>query len=782
MDPNNGASSDATSVTEGLNSAQAEAVTHEAAALLVVAGAGSGKTRVLTRRIAYLIATGRARPHEILAITFTNKAAREMRDRVRSLVGDAAGRMVVSTFHSACVRILRSHHEAAGVPSTFSIYDSADSLNLIKQVMRERDVDPKAHSPKAIAAAISSFKDELVEPEAALAAAEGVPPRSFEAVAASIYAGYQSTLHSSGAVDFDDIIVRTVRMIQGHPDVAQALRERFRHVLVDEYQDTNHAQYVLVRELVGASTPTPGTLTVVGDSDQSIYAFRGASIRNILEFEKDFPGAATVRLEQNYRSTHTILSAANAVIERNPDRVPTRLWTDSGEGSPVVGYVADSEHAEAQFVCDEIRSLVDAGTERRGDIAVMYRTNSLSRVLEERLIRAEIPYVLVGGTRFYERREVKDVLAYLAAIANENDDGALRRIINVPRRGIGDASIQALEAFRRVQEAAGSPCTFGQSLRRLEEISGVSSRGRAALQSFVSLIDELRAEAAGPIASLIEQVTSRTGYLDVLRNSDDPQDATRVDNILELIAVGREFSEENPDGTLADFLEKVALVADADQIPEDSGGTGLVTLMTLHTAKGLEFSTVFLVGLEEGTFPHQRALDDPKELAEERRLAYVGITRARRQLYVSRAAVRSTWGAPVFQAPSRFLDEIPSEVMEWRREESSMGMWHGREGAAGGVSRSWSSAGYGGSSGQEDGHVFGSGRTPSLRQAPPSPPGSTPVGDLGFDIGDRVTHDTYGMGTVVALEGGGRSAVAKVDFGDTGIKRLALRHARLIKL
>jgi DNA helicase-2/ATP-dependent DNA helicase PcrA len=750
---------------EGLNPQQAEAVTHEGPALLIIAGAGSGKTRVLTHRVAHLLASGRARPHEVLAITFTNKAAGEMRGRVEALVGGEARSMWVSTFHAACVRILRREHDAVGLTSTFSIYDTADSVNLMRLVAKDLGLDPKQFSPKALAARIGRFKDELISPEEAVRLTEAASRFTLEHVAGQAYGPYQARLEAANAVDFDDIILKTVRLLKDHPDVAARYRERFRHILVDEYQDTNRAQYVLIRELVGRATASPedqppASLTVVGDADQSIYAFRGASIRNILEFEQDYPDAYVIRLEQNYRSTETILNAANAVIANNIERRPKNLWTEAGAGELIVGYAADTEQDEARFIAEEISRLIREEGKAPSDVAVMYRANAQSRAIEERFIRAEIPYTVVGGTRFYERTEIKDMLAYLAAIANENDDIAVRRIINTPRRGIGDVAVDGIAA---VGKAAG--VSFGAALRRLEGAPNLTARARAAIDAFVALLDDLRSLARdnGP-AAVIDAIADRTGYLATLRASDDPQDASRIENVMELVAVGREFSEENPEGTLPDFLEKVALVADADQVPDADGGGGVVTLMTLHTAKGLEYPVVFLTGLEEGTFPHARSMETPGEMEEERRLAYVGLTRARERLYLSRAEVRSSWGSPQYFPASRFVEEVPSELVDWRRSEGSAEIERARAERLGRRGESWSS-------------VYG-----ADRREPPSPPGATPGPDLGLEVGDRVSHDQYGLGRVVALEGSGRNAVAKVDFGEPGVKRLLLRFAPVIKL
>ena len=778
------ADSTASPLVEGLNPAQAEAVLHEGEALLIFAGAGSGKTRVLTHRIAHLLESGRARPHQILAITFTNKAAGEMRERVQALVGPEARRMWVATFHSACVRILRQDYEAAGLKSTFSIYDSADSVNLMKLVMKELDLDPKKFTAKALLNRIGNFKDELIDPETARAASEMASRFTIEHAAGLAYPEYQRRLEAANAVDFDDIIVKTVHLLQNHPHIAREYRERFRHILVDEYQDTNHAQYVLVRELVGpsddASLP-PAELTVVGDADQSIYAFRGATIRNILEFEKDYPNAHIVRLEQNYRSTQNILSAANAVISNNQGRPPKNLWTATGDGEVIQGFTGDTEQEEAQFIADEIGKLIREHDYAPSDIAVMYRANAQSRAVEERFMRADVPYKVVGGTRFYERKEVKDMLAYLAAVVNEADDIATRRIINTPKRSIGDTSVEAIDRLRRELSTADAPVTFGAALRRADEAS-LQPRAVRAIGSFVSLMDDLRAlaEDNGP-AGVLDAIADRSGMLAAYRASEDPQDSSRIENIMELVSVGREFSEENPDGTLPDFLEKVALVADADQLPDEDGTGGVVTLMTLHTAKGLEFPVVFVTGMEDGTFPHMRSIESglPKDMEEERRLAYVGVTRARERLYLTRAQVRSSWGAPQYFGLSRFAEEIPAELITWTQSEQSMSSLRARTERRG--SSSWSSMDYGGSQDRGDGQVFSRAGAVRTRNVPPSPPGG-PGGDVGFETGERVVSDKFGMGKVVGTEGAGRNAVVKVDFGTDGVKRLVLRFNRLDKL
>ena len=738
-----------TRLVDDLNPAQRAAVEHRGGPLLIVAGAGSGKTRVLTRRIAHLLATGDAQPHEILAITFTNKAAGEMKERVGDLVGPRARSMWVSTFHSACVRILRAEAAYLNMSSSFTIYDSSDSQRLMGMVTRDLDLDPKRYPPRMLLNQVSNLKNELIdEDDFARRAANPM-----EQVLAEVYREYQRRLRRANAFDFDDLISSTVALMQLFPDVAERYRRRFRHILVDEYQDTNHAQYILVRELVGPGTPQvpPAQLCVVGDADQSIYAFRGATIRNIEEFERDYPNATSILLEQNYRSTQTILSAANAVIARNSNRREKRLWTDAGAGASIVAYVGDDEHDEASFLSTEIRQLMDEHGRRPSDVAVFYRTNAQSRSIEEIFIRVGMPYRVVGGTRFYERKEVRDALAYLRSLANPADDVSLRRILNVPKRGIGDRAESVVDAH-----ATRTGQTFYAALRQAADIPGIATRSVSAIDSFTTLMDDLHAvvEGGADPATVLQAVLEQSGYLAELQQSGDPQDESRIENLAELESVAQEYFEANPDGTLGDFLEQVSLVADSDDIPDEEGG--VVTLMTLHTAKGLEFPVVFLTGMEEGVFPHSRSLGDPHELEEERRLAYVGITRAREQLYLTRAVMRSAWGAPAFNAQSRFLDELPPESLDWRREEP--------------VGRSISSGGYGSSP---------STGSAALRLGD-RVVGAGPAIDLA--VGDKVTHQKFGLGTVVETSGSGDKAQATIDFGSAGVKRLLLRYAPVEKL
>jgi len=772
---------------QGLNPQQEEAVKHAGSALLIVAGAGSGKTRVLSHRIAYLIATRRAHHGEILAITFTNKAAAEMRERVEALVGGRAKTMWVSTFHSSCVRILRREAKNVGLNSNFSIYDSADSLRLITLVAKNLDVDPKRFPPKAIQHKISALKNELIDADSYAASANHNEP--FEQAVADVFKGYTQRLRQANAMDFDDLIAETVYMFRAFPALADSYRRRFRHVLVDEYQDTNHAQYALVREIVGEG-PGAAELTVVGDSDQSIYAFRGADIRNIVEFEKDYPDARTIKLEQNYRSTQTILSAANSVISRNPNRPEKRLWTAEGDGEKIVGYVGENEHDEAQFIAKEIDRLQDEGNLRPGDVAIFYRTNAQSRSIEDVLVRVGLPYKVVGGTRFYERKEIKDALAYLRVLVNPDDDVNLRRILNEPKRGIGDRAEGALASL-----AQRDRTSFMAAARRAEEAPGMATRSVNAVLGFVKLLDDLAEVAAGSgAAAALEAVLEQTGYLAVLRSSTDPQDESRVENLAELVAVVREYEQDNPEGSLGAFLEGVSLVADADQIPDAPGGTadelaaavaeakrlGVVTLMTLHTAKGLEFPVVFLTGMEHGLFPHQRSATDPKELAEERRLAYVGLTRARKRLYLTRSEVRSMWGQSQYNPASQFIEEIPADLIEWKREGSvrQASGW-GNSGPIGSSRYSGSFWGAGTSRGA------GTGPSAGFNADVPAAIAKNRVQPqkeiVAVSVGDQVNHTSFGNGTVLAVEGAGDKTVAKVKF-DVGEKRLLLRYAPLTKI
>ena len=771
---NQEANSQIDELLEGLNPPQRQAVLHEGSPLLIVAGAGSGKTAVLTRRIAYLLAARDVGPGQILAITFTNKAAAEMRERVARLIGARTGlSMWVSTFHSMCVRILRNQAALLpGLNSNFSIYDADDSRRLLLMIGKDMGLDTKRYSPRLLANCISNLKNELIDPEQAAAnLAMDSDAGDLNRIVAQAYAEYQRRLRAANALDFDDLIGETVAVLQRFPQIAQYYRRRFRHILVDEYQDTNHAQYVLVRELAGTDSDDevpPAELCVVGDADQSIYAFRGATIRNIEDFERDYPDAKTILLEQNYRSSQNILSAANSVIKYNSGRREKRLWTDAGDGELITGYVADNEHDEARFVASEIDRLADgadgSGDITYNDVAVFYRTNNSSRSLEEVFIRAGIPYKVVGGVRFYERREIRDIVAYLRVLDNPGDAVSMRRILNTPRRGIGDRAEACVAVY-----AENTGASFADALQAAAEgrVPMLNTRSEKAIAAFVDILDDLRSRLDDDLGDLVEAVLNRTGYRAELEASNDPQDLARLDNLNELVSVAHEFSidlanaealqdtadEDVPDtGTLAAFLERVSLVADADEIPEH--GAGVVTLMTLHTAKGLEFPVVFVTGWEDGMFPHMRALGDPTELSEERRLAYVGITRARQRLYVSRAKVRSSWGQPMMNPESRFLREIPEHLIDWRRTDTTPA-----PGAP----------------------VSGAGRFGAPRPSPSrGAAGKRPL--VVLEPGDRVTHDKYGLGRVEEVSGVGESAMSLIDFGSAGRVKLMHNHAPVQKL
>ena len=799
-----------------LNPQQRAAVEHSGSPLLIVAGAGSGKTAVLTRRIAYLLRMRGVAPGQILAITFTNKAAAEMRDRVIDLVGPIATRMWVATFHSACVRILREQaHLLPGLNTNFTIYDADDSKRLLGMIAKDLQINAQKFPPRLLAAAISALKTELTDPDAASDEAAATR-NSFDRTIAEVYTEYQRRLRAANALDFDDLIGETVRVFTTHPEIAAYYRKRFRHVLIDEYQDTNHAQYVLISTLVGIGSDA-SELSVVGDSDQSIYAFRGATIRNIEEFERDYPQARTILLEQNYRSTQNILSAANAVISHNHGRREKKLWTDHGAGAKITGYVADNEHDEARFIATEIDALFDTGV-GYGDIAVMYRTNNSSRAIEEVFIRTGIPYKVVGGTRFYERKEIRDLIAYLRVLDNPTDEISLRRIINTPRRGIGDRAIATVNLY-----AENFGMSFADALVDAAhgKVTALGTRAKNAIAAFLELMDGLRADAAEAtnaitglpdIGVVVSRILDATGYKAELEASTDPQDGARLDNLNELVSVAREFSSEAANlmayaamgagvegndpaepmvgepqpGSIHAFLEKVSLVADSDQLPDDS--TNVVTLMTLHTAKGLEFPVVFLIGWEDGQFPHLRALGDPQELAEERRLAYVGITRARETLYLTRAMLRASWGNAVANPASRFLEDIPEKLMYWRREEPGVGGWdddwgasgwssgsfvggyggYGGYGGSGGTGGAGGAGGAGGYSGRESGGSYRKPKTPRSSRS------STPAANLHLEVGDKVNHDKYGLGTVQSVDGSGPHTSVTIDFGSAGTVKLML--------
>ncbi|MGI8710457.1 MAG: DNA helicase PcrA [Acidimicrobiales bacterium] len=750
------------SLLEGLNPVQREAVTHPEGPLLVIAGAGSGKTRVLTSRIAHLIAEG-VSPFEILAITFTNKAAEEMKQRVGALVGPVADKMWVSTFHAACVRILRRDGARLGYPSSFTIYDQADAQRLTGYVVRDLNLDPKRFPPRSVHAVISAAKNDDVGPEHYAAAAQVI----FERKIADVYAEYQSRLRKAGAMDFDDLLRNAVELLRREPEVLEHYRRRFRHILVDEYQDTNKVQNELVLLLAGKHH----NVCIVGDQDQSIYRFRGADIRNILEFEAAFPDATVIVLEQNYRSTQTILDAANSVIANNLSRKPKELWTDEGDGHAIIRYHADDEGDEAQWVAHEIAKLHDSGDHRWGDVAVFYRTNAQSRVVEEHLLRSGIPYKVIGGTRFYDRREVKDALAYLKAVVNPADEVSVKRVLNVPKRGVGDSTVVKLDAW-----AARHGVTFAEALRRSEEAE-VTGRAVKGIAEFLSVLDAAaEATGEGP-ASVLETVLARSGYLDELQAAHSVEAEGRLENLAELVGSAREVT------SVDEFLEQVSLVADVDAL--EASDDSSVVLMTLHSAKGLEFPAVFVVGLEDGIFPHLRSLTEPHELEEERRLAYVGITRARERLYLSHAWSRTIYGATQYNPPSRFLDEIPQrlvQAIEGQRRSSRSGSWSDQVGTTSSVS-SW-----GDRPSRRSGistEARRRNRERMVDQAMAAGQSGTATGDGepagGFRVGDDVLHGKWGEGVVLDLRGSGDKTEITIHFPEVGQKVLLLAWAPLKK-
>ncbi|MDH3398955.1 MAG: DNA helicase PcrA [Acidimicrobiia bacterium] len=721
-------------ILEGLNPPQREAVAATDGPVLVVAGAGSGKTRVLTHRIAHLIDDLGVPPHAILAITFTNKAANEMKERVQSLVGDVVNSMWVSTFHSACARILRREAPRLGYNSSFSIYDAIDSRRLIQFCVRDLDLDPKRFPPRGIAQVISNAKNELIDYESFASTGAG----AYHEKVSEVYRLYQQRLLEASAMDFDDLLMVTVELLTAFPDVLRQYQERFRYIMVDEYQDTNHAQYVLVSKLAAEH----GNLCVVGDSDQSIYAFRGANIRNILEFERDYPDARTITLEQNYRSTEVILEAANSIISNNQGRNPKNLWTDLGRGELVIRYEGQDERDEAAFVVEQAALMNEAGRSL-SDIAVFYRTNAQSRVIEETCVRMGIPYQVIGGPKFYDRREVKDLLGYLRALVNPSDQVAVKRIINVPKRGIGDTTIGHLD---RLADQGG--VTFWETLADAGGHDAISARARKQIASFLELMKFLSDRTEDGVAATMDAVLTETGYLDELKAEGTLEALGRIENIEEIKGVAEQFEEIAPglefDGSQWDelsgreklqaFLESVSLVSDVDSLDADQGA---LTLMTLHNAKGLEFPVVFVTGLEDGVFPHMRSLADVDELQEERRLAYVGITRAQEQLYLTNAWSRNLWGGTNYNSPSRFLKELPEELTTTAERE----------------------------------------RRPELESARPL----QTLDGQALVVGDRVRHSHWGEGTVDEIIGNGQAAEAVVAFESEGSKRLLLAWAPLEK-
>ena len=714
----------------GLNPVQREAVLHTDGPVLIVAGAGSGKTRALTHRIAYLIREKGVSPYAVLAITFTNKASQEMADRVEGLLGARVAKgMWILTFHSACVRLLRREHDHAGLPSSFTIYDDGDTERVIALVEKLMDVDPKRYPARQVAAMIGRAKDHLIGP-AEYANQAG---NFFEETVANVYGEYQRRLRQAGALDFDDIIMETVRLFREHPEVLAHYQERFRYVMIDEYQDTNRAQYHLVNMLAAGHR----NICVVGDADQGVYSWRGATIQNLLDFEHDYPEAAVFVMEQNYRSTAGILEVANALIEHNVQRKPKSLWTDSDRGDLVVRFRADNEHEEAWFVAGEIARLVETEGFRYSDIAIFYRTNAQSRVLEDVFMRAGLSYKIIGGVRFYQRREIKDILAYLRAITNPTDSVSIRRVINTPKRGIGDATVAAIEDFARDEEIS-----FMASARRIDEIAVLGSRAKGAVAGFVGVVDRLAAIAeddAGP-ARMVEAAGDESGYIVELEEERTIEAIGRVENLKELVGVAREFEARNPDGTVTDFLEQVSLVGEQDEYDEEDPG---VTMMTMHNAKGLEFDVVFMAGMEDGVFPHYRSMTDAAELEEERRLAYVGITRARRRLYLTHAWSRSLFGSSNYNPPSRFLGEIPTDLVRLVERE-------------------------------EDGRGRGRGG--------PAAPAASPLREPpAVSEGDTVVHEKWGEGVVVSLSGSGTGMQATIAFPEIGEKRVLLAYAPISK-
>lgn len=914
---------------DGLNEQQSKAVQYKGSALLIGAGAGSGKTRVLTRRIAWILSQFHEWPSHILAITFTNKAAQEMRERLATLIGNEALNMWVSTFHSACVKILRRDGGMIGLKPGFSIYDSSDSERLIKQIETDLNIDIKRFTPKVLRGKISDFKNSLITWQDQLEAYApdyhvGVGGQKIskvtqsESLYATVYAEYQYRLSIANAVDFDDLIMRTVELMRKVPQVAQKYRRKFRYILVDEYQDTNHAQYVLIRELSGVDAQvkgsagfagsasaqvsgssessgysessestqnvsktvsqhvlSPASITVVGDSDQSIYAFRGADIRNIQDFEEDFPDAKTIMLEQNYRSTQTILDAANAVISHNQERKPKKLWTALGKGDPIIGYGAQNSSQEGLWIAEEISRLKTKENIPYSNIAIMYRANAQSRALEDALIKSGLPYQLVGGTKFYERKEVKDTLAYMQSIVNPDDDINMRRIFNVPKRGLGNRAESLLLSYAKAQGIS-----FWNSIEQCENISGMPTRSITQIKAFHTLMCELTQMAIkndSRPSIIVKNILDSTGLLDELKRSEDEQDLNRVENLSQLQSVASEYEQNADEVTLAGFLEQTALVADSDQLPTSSEDTGKITLMTLHTAKGLEYPVVFLTGMEQGTFPHSRSMDNESELSEERRLAYVGITRAKQRLYLTYASVRSQWGDAMDMIPSQFLDEIPEDLIHWNSKKpsydydsdddfddevdddfdydddfiddfddsrtsfgsrahksssslksaktrkksssyssssrTSYGSSYGssyssssRSSSYGSSSRSSYGSSYGSSSSYSSGSSYGSSygssksrfksssvttRKSSITSSRSSSSSASRDNQVNrdnqlniedFHVGDKITHDQYGLGTIVATQDKGRNSIITVDFGSDGVKRLMLRVAPIEKL
>jgi DNA helicase-2/ATP-dependent DNA helicase PcrA len=748
---------------DGLNDIQREAVLHTDGPVLIVAGAGSGKTRALTHRIAFLVREQNVAPSQILAITFTNKAAREMRARVEGLVGSgAAGGMWILTFHSMCARLLRREHQHLGVPSGFTIYDDGDTERLVSGIVRDLDIDPKRFPPKQLAAAIGRAKDRVLGPDEFAQLASNF----YEEIVAKVYRVYESRKHDAGALDFDDLITETVRLFRDHPDVLRHYQERFRYLLVDEYQDTSRAQYELVNKLAERYR----NVCVVGDADQGVYSWRGATIQNILDFERDYPDAQVFLMAQNYRSTGNILAAANAVIANNAQRKPKDLWTEAAPGERVVTFRGNDEHEEALFVASEIERLREEEGYRYRDVAVFYRTNAMSRVVEDIFVRVGMPYKVVGGVRFYQRREIKDVLGYLRLLLNPQDVISFRRVVNMPKRGIGDATVAALESF-----ASTEGIDMLEACRRVDENAVLGNRAKGAVAGFNQIMAALQAhydDGAGP-ARMVELAAQESGYLIELETERSIEAQGRIENIQELSGVAMETAAREPDATLAEFLELVSLVGDQDEYEEEES---TVTLMTLHIAKGLEFPIVFIVGMEDGVFPHFRSMTDTHELEEERRLAYVGITRAQQRLYLTHAWSRTLFGQTNFNPPSRFLGEIPETLVDARESETRVQ----RSSRYGGGART----GGGGGAGYSVVGLPGRGGEVQVE------PGWTPLQPTGvpkreapaIQAGDTVDHERWGEGVVVTTSGYGDDAEATIRFSEVGDKRVLLAYAPIRKI
>ena len=728
----------------GLNPVQQEAVKTTDGPLLLMAGAGSGKTRVLTHRIAYLMAEKHVAPWNILAITFTNKAAREMKERVESILGPGADEIWISTFHSMCVRILRRDIDRIGINRNFSILDTADQLSVIKGILKERNIDPKKFDPRSILGSISSAKNELIEPEEFAKSAGGY----YDQVTSDVYTDYQKKLLKNQSLDFDDLIMTTIKLFERVPEVLEFYQRKFQYIHVDEYQDTNRAQYLLVKQLAARLE----NICVVGDSDQSIYRWRGADIANILSFEKDYPSANVILLEQNYRSTKRILQAANEVIKNNSNRKPKNLWTENDEGIKLSYYSGDNEFGEGQFVAGKIYELNSSGRRKLSDIAILYRTNAQSRVIEETLLKSGLNYNIVGGTKFYDRKEIKDILAYLRLVSNPDDDISFTRIVNVPKRGVGATSLEKIASY-----AAMNGMSMFQAIKQVDFI-GVSAKAANALDGFGVMIENLtNMQDYLSITELTEEILEKTEYREMLKAEKSIEAQSRLENIDEFLSVTKNFEQKSEDKSLVAFLTDLALIADIDQLDEkeeESGGKDAVTLMTLHAAKGLEFPVVFLMGMEEGVFPHSRSLMEEAEMEEERRLAYVGITRAEEELYLTNAKMRTLFGRTNMNPESRFIREIPGDLLENLNEKKTPRMQPGRkmQPKRGPVSR------------------------------PVSYANKTGGDSLSWAVGDKAGHKKWGTGTVVSVKGEGESTELDIAFpSPVGVKRLLAAFAPIEK-